>query len=93
MGAPIVPVPHSSLLEPAAIVQDERATLVISQEHNAALADILLVSMRLAYSVAIERYTEEFAGDKPLRQHGVYVLKNVATRMVLALLLLLHPAL
>ena len=93
MGAPIVPAPHSSLFEPAAIVQDGRATLVISQEHNTALADILLVLVRLAYSVAIERYTKNFAGDEPLQKHGVYVLINVAVRMVLALLLLLHPAL
>ena len=93
VGAPITPVPHSSFLEAAAIVQNEGATLIISQEHNAALADILLVPMRLANSVAIERYTKKFVGDKPLRQHGVNVVKNVAMRMVLTLLLLVHPAL
>ena len=93
MGTPIVPVPYTFFFEPAAIVQDERAALVVTQEHNAALANVLFVPMRLAHRVAVDRHTKKIARGEQIWQHGADVINNGATRMVLALLLLIDPAL
>ncbi len=93
MGTPIVPVRYTFFFEPAAIVQDERATLVVTQEHNAALANVLLVLVRLAHRLAVDRYTEKFARGEQIWQHGAYVINDGAIRMVLALLLFIDPAL
>ena len=88
----IISMPDTSLLETAAILEEERATLEISHEYDGTLSDVLLVSMRLANSVAVQGHAEEFAFDKPIRQHGTYVLPNFTTRVILGLLMLLHPA-
>ena len=93
MGTPIVPVPYATFFESAPIAQDECDALVISQEHNAALADVLFVPVRLAHRVAVDRHTEEFARGEQIWQHGADVINNGATRMVLALLLFIDPAL
>ena len=61
----IVSVPDASLLESATVLEEERAALEIPQEHDTALADILLVSMRLADRVPVQGRAEEFALDEP----------------------------
>ncbi len=88
----IVFVPNTSLVEAAAVFEQKRATLEIAQEHDCALANILLVSVRLADRVPVQGHAEELALDEPFRQHGPNVLPDFAMRMVLRLLLLLHPA-
>ena len=93
MGTPIVPVPYSTFFESAPIVQDECAALVISQEHNAALADVVFVPVRLAHRVAVDLHTKEFARGEEIWQHGADVINNGATRMVFALLWIINPAL
>ena len=85
-------MPHTSLLETATILKEKRATLEISQEQDSALADVIFVSMGLANRVAVQRYSEELALDKPVGQHATHVLPNFATRMILGLLRLLDPA-
>ncbi len=59
----IVSVPHASLLESATVLEQKRAALKISQEHDTALADILLVSVRLADGVPVQGHAE--ALDEP----------------------------
>ena len=88
----IVSMPDTSLLETAAILEEERATLELSYEYDGTLSDVILVSMRLANSVAVQGHAEKLAFNKPIRQHGAYVLATFATRMILGLLMLLHPA-
>ena len=79
----IISMPDTSLLETAAILEEERATLEISHEYDGTLSNVLLVSMWLANRVAVQGHAEEFAFDKPIRQHGTYVLPNFATRVIL----------
>ena len=86
----VVSVPDALLLNSAAVLEQKRTAFKFSQKHDTALADILLVSMRLADSVAIQRHTEELAGGHPFRQHALHKLVDVALRMLLTLLL--HPA-
>ena len=49
----IVSVPDASLLETASVLKEESSTLEIAQKHDGALSDILLVSVRLAYRIAV----------------------------------------
>ena len=88
----VVSVPNAPFLDATAILEEERTAFKISKEHYGCIADFLLVSMRLADSVAIERHAEELAWDHPFRQHALHKLVDLALRMVLTLLLLLHPA-
>ena len=88
----VVSVPDASLLEAAAVLEEERTAFKISQKHDTALADILLVSVWLADRVPVQGHAEEFVRDEPFWDHSGNMLPDLAVRMVLALLLLLHPA-
>ena len=49
----IVSVPNASLFETAVVLKEERSTLEIAQKHDGAISYILLVSVWLAYCVAV----------------------------------------
>jgi len=66
-GAAVRSVPHASRLKAAAVLEEQRAALEIAKEQDGALAEVLLVPVRLAYRVAIERHAEEFARDESFR--------------------------